>query len=154
MSDDEKVSAVDQLRDRLKDAKNFHVDWGPEAHKLTPDERAQAILDALDESPGAQPQVGEPLRERWTAIPTDQLVDVYDSLRRLTGLGQATIDEWLAMDPALAKLRHEIFSECDMATVFAGQWLPRELRDRKACAARDEEHRARETLDPAAKSDA
>lgn len=127
----DKTSPMEQLHQRLKDAKNFHVTWGDEAHLLTADERAQMILDVLDQSPGPQPQIGEPLREGWTAIPTEQLKDIYDALRRLTKMGQASIDEWLAMDPALAKLRHEIFGEADFMTVFASQWLPKEVRDAK-----------------------
>lgn len=50
------MSELDKLKERLfgdpdKKLMNFNVFWGPEAHTLTPEERAKAInevFDALD----------------------------------------------------------------------------------------------------------
>jgi hypothetical protein len=39
---------MDRLTERLKGAKNFHVDWGPEAWKMTREERAAELNRALD----------------------------------------------------------------------------------------------------------
>lgn len=38
-----------KLRAHLKDAVQFHVSWGAEAYKLTVEERAKTINDALDQ---------------------------------------------------------------------------------------------------------
>ena len=50
---DKVMTPLEKLKDRLwGDPENkthhFHVWWGPDAAKLTPDERAQVILDAMD----------------------------------------------------------------------------------------------------------
>lgn len=63
-------------------------------------------------------------------VPTDQLVDMYTRFLRLTRMGQAAVGEWLAMPKEIADLRHEIFRQSDFGALFAGQWLPKERRNR------------------------
>jgi hypothetical protein len=43
------MSEIDKLVKRLSGVKNFHVSWGPEAHKLSSEQRAKAINDIMDE---------------------------------------------------------------------------------------------------------
>jgi hypothetical protein len=38
-----------KLREHMKDAAQFHVTWGPEAHTLTVEERAKVLNDAFDQ---------------------------------------------------------------------------------------------------------
>lgn len=38
-----------KLREHLKDAMHFNVWWGPEAHKLTVEQRAKTLNDAFDQ---------------------------------------------------------------------------------------------------------
>ena len=53
------MSEMERLLDRLfpedgPHIKNIHIEWGPEAHRLTPEERARVINKVLDEvRPGA-----------------------------------------------------------------------------------------------------
>jgi hypothetical protein len=52
---------LDRLKDRLAGARNFHVSWGPEAHTLTPEQRAAEINKALDQrDSGAARMTGFP----------------------------------------------------------------------------------------------
>jgi len=74
------MSEVQKLVDRLcnnpeKKLVNFHVSWGPEAYKLTPEERAKVLNKALDEA--------ETKREKWTDEPPR------------TGRKQVDVREWL-----------------------------------------------------------
>jgi hypothetical protein len=64
----------------------------------------------------------------YAAIPIDQLASIYERFLRLTRLGQATIEEWDAMPEAEVKVRRAVFAQSDFGAVFAGQWLPKELR--------------------------
>ncbi len=48
------MTEMERLKERLfpKDGphiKNIHIEWGPEAHRLTPDERAGAVNKVLDQ---------------------------------------------------------------------------------------------------------
>lgn len=43
------MSEIERLKERLAGVRNFHVSWGPEAHKLTPEQRAAEINKALDQ---------------------------------------------------------------------------------------------------------
>jgi hypothetical protein len=54
MNDAKIIAESQKLIDRLcnnpeKKLVNFHVDWGPEAHKLSVEERAKVINDVLDQ---------------------------------------------------------------------------------------------------------
>ena len=89
------------------------IDLRPIALKIH--EQHEAAVKALEGLP-------------YTAVPTDQLASIYKRFLRLTALGQASVPEWLAMSEAEAEVRHAVFSQADFGAVFAGQWLPRELR--------------------------
>lgn len=119
---------------------DIHVTWGPDAEKLSPDERQEIIetLRANAETDRRQREAAKKALEGlpFVAIPIDQLADIYKSLKRLTKLGQATMDEWMAMPKAEQDLRHAIFAEADFAAVYAGQWLPHDVRDEARAKAR------------------
>lgn len=109
-----------------------HVDWASEC-KLTDEEKA-ALVDKMIAETRVDHADWDKLKlvcegTAYTPIRTKQLADIYESLIRLTRMGQATIEAWLEMPKEVADLRHAIFRECDMAAVFASQHLPRELRD-------------------------
>lgn len=112
---------------------DFHVSWGPDADKLSDAER-KAIVESLragaikrreEEQRAVKALEGMP----YVAVPIEQLADMYKRFKRLTRMGQATVDEWLKMPDSEKALRHAIFREADFGAVFAGQWLPREVRD-------------------------
>lgn len=96
-----------------------HVSWGPDADKLTAEERAEIVKS-----------IENPPPKETVLVPVDQLEAIAVALSQLTRLGQARIEEWEAMPKAEAALRHEIFGLAEMPTVFATQWLPKEVRAR------------------------
>ena len=118
---------------KSSDGHAISVTWGPEAAKMTEAER-QAYVDGLvamsrknrDEHDRAALALdGLP----YVAVPIDQLADIYERFLRLTKMGQAAIEEWGAMPKELADLRHAIFGEADFGAVYAGQWLPKDVRE-------------------------
>ena len=62
------------------------------------------------------------------AVPVDHLSSIYRALKRLTRLGQASIEEWSSLPKEVADLKHAIFREADFAALYAGQWLPQDER--------------------------
>lgn len=74
----------------------------------------------------AQEKIADP---GLAVVPVEQLADIYRRLRKAIKLGQAHVSDWTDMPEAERKLRREIFSLADFGAVFAGQWLPKEVRD-------------------------
>lgn len=89
---------------------------GPEAMARKMGEQHESAKRALEGLP-------------YVAVPIDQLASIYKRFLRLTRLGQASIEEWMAMPESEAAIRHAVFDQSDFGAVFAGQWLPRELRE-------------------------
>jgi hypothetical protein len=112
----------------------MHVTWGPEAASLSDEERTRIVADlksAADAHHEQHLQAEKALEGLpFVAVPIDQLADIYGRLKRLTHMGQASIEEWNAMPKAEQTLRHAIFAEADFGALYAGQWLPHEIRDR------------------------
>jgi hypothetical protein len=63
-----------------------------------------------------------------TAVPTEQLAEIYRALKTLIRLGQHTLDEWDKLSPEMRELKGKIFMNSDFPACYAGQWLPKELR--------------------------
>ena len=62
-------------------------------------------------------------------IPVEQLKSMYERFLRLNRLGQASVEEWANMPVDVRHLRHAIFQQSDFGAVYAGQFLPKEIRD-------------------------
>lgn len=75
----------------------------------------------------AQEKIADP---ELVVIPVEQLADIYSLLLSLLQLGKATISEWMYMPDGEQKVRHKVFQLADFGAVFAGQWLPKEIRER------------------------
>ena len=113
----------------------MHVTWGPDADKLSAEERDEIVRTLrakADEDHELHQQRAVAALEGlpFVAVPIDQMADLYKRLKILTRLGQATIEAWTAMPKAEKELRHAIFAEADFGALIAGQWLPRDVRDK------------------------
>jgi hypothetical protein len=75
----------------------------------------------------------------YAAVPLDQLASIYERFLRLTRLGSLPLDQWDAMPEAEMKVRRAIFAQSDFGAVFAGQWLPRDLREATRLKSREPE---------------
>jgi len=111
----------------------IHVTWGPEGAALSDAER-KIITDGLlatarqnreEHDRAVKALEGLP----YVAVPIDQLADIYERFKRLTKLGQATIEEWTALPKEAVELKHAIFCEADFGALHAGQWLPKDVRE-------------------------
>lgn len=118
---------------KSSDGQPIHVTWGPEAANMTEAER-QAYVDDLvagvrknreQHDRAVKALEGLP----YVAVPIEQLADIYERFLRLTKLGQAPVDEWASMAPEVAALKHAIFGQSDFGAVYAGQWLPKDVRE-------------------------
>lgn len=101
---------------------------------------AEGIIDRGHYFPGEKPATREQLvaaivgalKEVATApqvlVPVDQIEEMYERFKRLTRMGQATIEEWRAMPEAEAKLRRAIFAEAEWGCLLAGNWVSKEGR--------------------------
>ena len=69
------------------------------------------------------------LDDLFAVIPLDQLASMYERFMLLTRLGQSSVEEWASMPKEVSDLKHAIFRQSDFGAVFAGQWLPKALRD-------------------------
>lgn len=112
----------------------LHITWGPEGEKLSAEEKDQEAAKLLAEADARREQhdkanaalAGMP----FIAVPTEQLADLYGRMLRLIQLGQTSIKELETTSPEIMALRRKIFTEADFGAVYAGQWLPREIRKR------------------------
>ena len=73
----------------------------------------------------AQSSVGDGL----VVIPLEQLASMYERFLRLNRLGQATVDEWVDMPEAVKAVKHAVFEQSDFGALYAGQFLPKAVRD-------------------------
>lgn len=67
----------------------------------------------------------------YVAVPTDQLVDIYERMLRLIQLGQFTIEEakeYDSLPEPVRALRRAVFAQADFGAVHTGQWLPKDIR--------------------------
>jgi hypothetical protein len=86
------------------------------------------VTAAMTQTSEARTMLAKAGMDSVIAVPTDQMADLYARFLRLSNMGQATVDEWLSMDPGIAALRHAIFAQSDFGALHAGQWLPHEVR--------------------------
>lgn len=111
----------------------MHVTLGRGAEGMSPEEiravaeewRHAAIQSREQSDKAAAALQGLP----YAAVPLDQLADIYKRFLRLLRLGSLPLDEWDGMPENEVQVRRAVFRQADFGAVFAGQWLPRELRD-------------------------
>lgn len=111
----------------------MRISWGPGVKDMSPEQ-----IRAIEAEHWAQAQKMSREREAATkaleglpyaAVPLDQLADLYKRFLHLLRLGSLPLDEWDRMPEKEAHVRRAVFRQADFGAVFAGQWLPRELRE-------------------------
>lgn len=111
---------------------NIHITWGPEGEKLSVEEKQAIAADLLrdaNERREAHDQAVKALEGMpYIAVPIEQLADIYARFKRLTRLGQRSLDTHDQLSPEVHALKRAIFNEADFGAVFAGQWLPKDER--------------------------
>jgi hypothetical protein len=111
---------------------NTHVTLGPTAGEMTPEQLEAHIAEfkAMARKMGEEREAASRALEGlpYAAVPLDQLADIYKRFLRLLRLGSLPLDEWDGMPENETKVRRAVFNQADFGAVFAGQWLPRELR--------------------------
>lgn len=122
--------SIEKLKAELTDAvenrglRNIGVTWAPEAADLSPDERAAAVLEMLEET------------KVWDAKPDEekmriQIRQAYEYLSNVIGLCQTNVRE--PFDIKEACRRSEIFGGIEGAMMLLGNWI--EQGDRRAIRA-------------------
>ena len=112
---------------------NTHVTLGPAAVDMSPEAleahianfKAKAKKMCEERDAASRALQGLP----YAAVPLDQLADIYKRFLRLLRLGSLPLDEWDGMPENEVEVRRAVFRQADFGAVFAGQWLPRELRE-------------------------
>lgn len=109
---------------------SLHVTFGPGAASMSQEQIEASIAEirergrVMTEQREAAEQALEGLP--YVAVPIDQLAN--KRFLRLTALGSLPMDQWDGMPEVEAEVRRAVFVQSDFGAVFAGQWLPRELR--------------------------
>ena len=112
---------------------NLHVTFGPGAADMTSEQLESQITEIrekgriMSEQREAAAKALEGLP--YAAVPLDQLASIYERFLRLTRLGSLPIEQWNGMPEAEVEVRRAIFRQSDFGAVFAGQWLPKDLRE-------------------------
>lgn len=110
----------------------IHVTWGPEGEKLSPEEKDQHAAQLLADAKARREQHEQADKALeglpFVAVPIEQLTSIYERMLRLVMLGQSTLSEVDTLPEPVRKLRHAVFDQADFGAVYAGQWLPREVR--------------------------
>ena len=88
-------------------------------------ERVKAEIEEIHR---AQEMLREAKITTVAAVPIEQLVEMYERFCRLTRLGQTSVEDFGKVPEEVMSLRHKIFTESDFGALFAGQWLPKEVR--------------------------
>lgn len=112
---------------------SLHVTFGPGAADMT-SEQIEASIAEIRESArlmSEQRQQASKALEGlpYAAVPLDQLASIYKRFLRLLALGSLPIEQWDGMAEAEVQVRRAVFRQADFGAVYAGQWLPREMRE-------------------------
>lgn len=111
---------------------SLHVTFSPAAADMSPEKLEAAIEEIrqrgrlMSEQRDAAHKALEGLP--YAAVPLDQLASIYKRFLRLTRLGSLPMEQWDGMPESEVAVRRAIFQQSDFGAVFAGQWLPRPLR--------------------------
>ena len=110
----------------------IHITWGPEGATLSEDEKRAIAADLLRDSNQRRDEHDRAVKALeglpYIAVPIEQLTDIYARFKRLTRLGQWPLDGYDKMSPEVRELKRAIFNEADFGALYAGQWLPKEVR--------------------------
>lgn len=115
--------SVEKLKEKVWEAvenrglRNMHVTWGPEAGELTPDERADHILELMKET------------DRWDALPTEEQMRIqirqsYQYLSDVIDLCKSHASE-ISED---SLRRAKIHGGIEQAMLFLGNWIDQETK--------------------------
>lgn len=112
----------------------IHISWGPEGEKLSAAEKETHAAELVAEAEMRQDEYDAAKKSLegmpYVPVPIDQLADIYERMLRLVNLGQSRLDELDTLPEPVRELRRAVFNQADFGAVYAGQWLPPELRTR------------------------
>ena len=113
-----------KLAMRYKDMKleKAHISWDTNAIELTPEERAAVLNKMLDSVREDEANI--------VPIKVSELREIYKALKQLTRMGQIDIREWTNENKEICLLRREVGSLAEFPAIFAGQALPKEIREK------------------------
>lgn len=122
---------------------NLHVTFSPGAAEM-PAEQLEARVAEIREQGrvmGEQRQAAQEALQGlpYAAVPLDQLANIYERFLRLTRLGSLPMEQWKGMPEAEVEVRRAIFRQSDFGALFAGQWLPKDLREATRLKSREPE---------------
>lgn len=122
---------------------SLHVSFGPKAAEMTAEQLEASIADIREKARvmSEQRQAAETALQGlpYAAVPLDQLASMYERFLRLTQLGSLPMEQWEGMPEAEIEVRRAIFRQSDFGAVFAGQWLPKDLREATRLKSREPE---------------
>jgi len=111
---------------------SLHVTFGPGAAEMSPEQIEASIAEIREKGRVMmeQRQQAEKALQGlpYAAVPLDQLASIYKRFLRLLALGSLPISQWEGMPESEVQVRRSVFAQSDFGAVFAGQWLPKELR--------------------------
>lgn len=112
---------------------SLHVTFGPGAADMSPERLAESIAEIREKGRVMMEQREHAEKALqglpYAAVPLAQLADIYKRFLRLTKLGSLPFEQWDGMPEAEVEVRRAIFAQCDFGAVYAGQWLPNDLRE-------------------------
>lgn len=110
----------------------IHISWGPDAEKLSAEEREKYAAELMADAKARREQHDKADKALeglpFVAVPIEQLTGIYERMLRLVNLGQSKVEEFHTLPEPLLALRRAVFNEADFGAVFAGQWLPPQVR--------------------------
>ena len=122
------MSNIEKLKETMDEIKltKFHVSWGPEAYKLTEEERAGYMLELLEDI------------KKWNTLSDEekmreQITQVYGELKEAIKLTQYDMKEFVK-DERIFEMTddrrriHKLFGYLDMALLTLGNWVTNEDR--------------------------
>lgn len=122
---------------------SLHVTFGPKAAEMSPEQLEAQIADLREKGRVMMEhrQAAEAALQGlpYAAVPLDQLASIYERFLRLTRLGSLPLEQWDGMPEAEAAVRRAVFSQSDFGALFAGQWLPKDLREATRLKSREPE---------------
>jgi hypothetical protein len=111
---------------------SMHVTFGPGASNMSPEQIEASIAEIREKGRVMMEQRQQAERALeglpYAAVPLDQLASIFKRFLRLTALGSLPLSQWDGMPETEVQVRRAIFAQSDFGAVYAGQWLPKELR--------------------------
>jgi sugar phosphate isomerase/epimerase len=120
--------SVEKLREELKDAienrglKSMGFSWADGAEKLTPDERAAAVLEWMAEA------------KRWDALPVEakmreQIKQSYEHLSKVIDFCKTDLRAITDENMKEAINRSKVFGGIEQAMLLLGNWIDNDTKN-------------------------